>query len=65
VTAFALLTALALIFRRFAVVLLFLALLIGVSRVAVTAHYPSDVLLGAFIGIFTAIWTYRYFGLRQ
>jgi membrane-associated phospholipid phosphatase len=63
--AFALLTALALIFRRFAVVFLAVALLIGVSRVAVTAHYPSDVLFGAFIGIFTAIWTYRYFGLRQ
>jgi membrane-associated phospholipid phosphatase len=61
VRAFALLTALALLFRRWAVVFLFLALLIGVSRVAVTAHYPSDVLFGAFIGIFTAIWTYRYF----
>jgi membrane-associated phospholipid phosphatase len=63
--AFALLTALSLVYRRLAVVFLFLALLIGVSRVAVTAHYPSDVLFGAFIGIFTAIWTYRYFGLRQ
>ena len=35
--------------------------LIGASRVAVTAHYPSDVLFGAFIGIFTALWTYRQF----
>lgn len=63
--AFAILTALSLVYRRLAVVFLSVALLIGVSRVAVTAHYPSDVLFGAFIGIFTAIWTYRYFGLRQ
>ena len=31
------------------------------ARVLVTDHYPSDVLFGAFIGIFTAIWAYRYF----
>jgi membrane-associated phospholipid phosphatase len=35
------------------------AVLIGMSRVAVTAHYPSDVVFGAFIGIFTAVWTYQ------
>jgi len=45
---------------RFTVVFLSLATLIGVSRVAVTAHYPSDVLFGAFIGIFTALWAYKY-----
>jgi membrane-associated phospholipid phosphatase len=59
--AFSLLTAVSLLHRRFTVVLLSLAALIGVSRVMVTAHYPSDVLFGAYIGIFTALWAYKYF----
>jgi membrane-associated phospholipid phosphatase len=57
--AFALLTALSLLYRRFTVVFMAAAVLIGASRVAVTAHYPSDVVLGAFIGIFAAAWTYE------
>jgi membrane-associated phospholipid phosphatase len=57
--AFALLTALSLLYRRFAVVFMGAAVIIGMSRVAVTAHYPSDVVFGAFIGIFTAVWTYQ------
>lgn len=61
VRAFAILTALSLLSRRFTVVFISVAVLIGASRVAVTAHYPSDVLFGAFIGIFTATWTYKYF----
>jgi membrane-associated phospholipid phosphatase len=59
--AFSLLTALSLLYRRLTVVFISVAGLIGASRVAVTAHYPSDVLFGAFIGIFTALWTYQYF----
>jgi membrane-associated phospholipid phosphatase len=61
IRAFSILTALSLLYRRFTVVFISVAVLIGASRVAVTAHYPSDVLLGAFIGIFTAAWTYQYF----
>jgi membrane-associated phospholipid phosphatase len=61
IRAFSLLTALSMLYRRFTVVFILIALLIGASRVAVTAHYPSDVLFGAFIGIFTAVWTYQYF----
>ena len=59
--AFALLTALSMLYRRFTVVFVSIAVLIGASRVAVTAHYPSDVLFGAFVGIFTAAWTYKRF----
>lgn len=61
VRAFSLLTAVSLLYRRFTVLFISVAALIGASRVAVTAHYPSDVLFGAFLGIFTALWTYKYF----
>ena len=61
VRAFAILTALSILFRRFTFVFISIAVLIGVSRVAVTAHYPSDVVFGAFIGVFTALWVYKYF----
>jgi membrane-associated phospholipid phosphatase len=61
IRAFSLLTAISLLSRRFTVIFMTVAVLIGASRVLVTDHYPSDVLLGAFVGIFTAIWTYRYF----
>lgn len=61
IRAFSLLTALSMLHKRFTVVFLSLATLIGVSRVMVTAHYPSDVLFGAFIGVFTALWAYKYF----
>lgn len=59
--AFSVLTALSLLFRRFTPLFISIAILIGASRVVVTAHYPSDVLFGAFIGIFSSLWTYRYF----
>jgi membrane-associated phospholipid phosphatase len=64
VRAFSLLTAASLLYRRFTVVFISVAVLIGASRVAVTAHYTSDVLFGAFIGIFTAAWTYKYFFIK-
>jgi membrane-associated phospholipid phosphatase len=63
--AFSLLTALSLLYRRFTVVFISVAVLIGASRVAVSAHYPSDVVFGAFIGIFTAVWTYKYFFIKK
>ena len=65
IRAFSLLTALAMLYRRFAFVFISIALLIGLSRVAVTAHYPSDVLFGAYIGILTAVWTYQYFFVKD
>ena len=58
---FSILTALSLRFRRLTAVSISFAVLIGLSRVLVTDHYPSDVLFGAFIGIFSALWTYRFF----
>ena len=59
--AFSILTALSLVFRRWAVFFITIAVLVGISRVVATAHYPSDVLFGAFIGIFSALWTFKHY----
>jgi len=61
--AFAVCAALALLFRRYAVPLYAVAVLIGISRVLALRHYPSDVLAGAFVGVTAAYWTHAlYFG---
>lgn len=65
IRAFTLLTALSILYRRVTVMFISVAILIGTSRVVVTAHYPSDVLFGAFIGIFTALWVYKHFPVRN
>jgi undecaprenyl-diphosphatase len=39
--------------------------LIAVSRIVVTAHYPSDVLAGAVVGTVGALMVRRYFALRH
>ncbi len=59
--SFTILTALSMLYRRLTPVFIALAILIGASRVVVTAHYPSDIVFGAFIGIFTALWTHKHF----
>jgi len=53
--------ALFLVYPRFAVLWLVIAGLVGVSRVAVLAHYPSDVLGGAYLAICTAILLKRHY----
>jgi membrane-associated phospholipid phosphatase len=59
VRAFSFFAALALLFKRFSPLFFFAALAIGISRVIVTAHYPSDVLFGAYIGTMTAILVHK------
>lgn len=41
-----------------------LAVMIGISRIALGAHFPSDVLLGAFIGMLCADVVFRISDLR-
>lgn len=47
--------ALYFIWPRFRWLWVTVALLVCVSRVVIGAHYPSDVLMGAYVGIFVAI----------
>ncbi len=59
-TAFAAAMALALIYPKYKWLFLFLALLVGISRVALHQHFISDVIVGACIGSFTAIYLYKW-----
>lgn len=63
-TAFAVLVAFGTLWPRARTALLVYALLIVVSRVMVTAHYPSDVFAGALVGITGAALVRRYFAQR-
>jgi undecaprenyl-diphosphatase len=63
-TAFGTALALAYMLPRWRWALLALAALVAISRVIISAHYPSDVLAGAAVGIGTAILLRRAFALR-
>ena len=64
-TAFAALVASGSLCPRARTILLIYALLIAASRVVVTAHYPTDVLAGALVGVVGALMVRRYFALRH
>ncbi len=64
VSAFAMAVSLGWMAPRLRWPLLVLALLIAVSRVVISAHYPSDVIAGAALGAASAIMLRRAFALR-
>ncbi len=64
-TAFAVLAAVITLWPRARTVVLIYALLIAVSRVVVFAHYPTDVLAGALVGVVGALMVRRWFALRH
>jgi membrane-associated phospholipid phosphatase len=64
-TAFAALVAIGAIFPRARALLWAYALLIAASRIAVLAHYPSDVIAGAAVGAFGALWVRDWFAVRR
>jgi membrane-associated phospholipid phosphatase len=64
-TAFATLVAVGALFPRARPYLWGFALLIAVSRLAVTAHFTSDVLAGAAVGALGAWWVRDWFALRR
>jgi undecaprenyl-diphosphatase len=64
-TAFSVLVAFGSLFPRARALLWAYALAILVSRIMVTAHYPSDVFAGAVVGTVGALLVRRYFALRR
>lgn len=64
-TAFAVLAAVGTLWPRARTIVLIYALLIAVSRVVVIAHYPTDVLAGALVGIVGVLMVRRWFALRR
>ncbi|MGN6573242.1 MAG: phosphatase PAP2 family protein [Pseudolabrys sp.] len=64
-TSFALMVAVASLWPRARTYVLIYALMIAVSRVVVTAHYPTDVAMGALVGIVGALLVRRWFAMRR
>ena len=64
-TAFSVLVALGTLWPRARTALWIYALVILVSRIVVSAHYPSDVLAGAVVGTVGALLVRRWFALRR
>ena len=60
-TAFVLATALGFFFPRLRLPLWGGAALVACSRVVITAHYPTDVIVGSIFGIFTTYWLRRWY----
>lgn len=64
-TIFATMTACYLLFPRYRLAWFSLAALVAICRVLVGAHFPSDVVVGAFIGTTTAVLVKDYFQARR
>lgn len=64
-TAFAVLVAFGALFPRLRPVLWIYAVLIGISRVVISTHYPSDVIGGALLGAFGALLVRNWFAERR
>jgi len=64
-TSFALMVGVASLWPRARTYALIYALMIAISRVVVTAHYPTDVAAGAVVGIVGAVMVRRWFAMRR
>lgn len=64
-TVFATAVAVGALYPRLRPLLWGFATIIAVSRVAVSEHYPSDVLAGALVGVFGALLIRRWFASRR
>ena len=64
-TSFALMVAVSSLWPRARTYALIYALMIAVSRIVVTAHYPTDVAMGALLGIAGALMVRRWFAMRR
>ncbi|MGH4122673.1 MAG: phosphatase PAP2 family protein [Clostridium sp.] len=59
--AFSLAVIIALYFPIFGFITIPLACCVGISRMYIGVHYPTDVIVGAFLGITCSFLTYRFF----
>lgn len=64
-TAFSVLVAVGTLWPRGRTLLLLYALVVAASRLAVNAHYPTDVIAGAIVGAGGALLVRHYFALRR
>jgi membrane-associated phospholipid phosphatase len=64
-TAFAAATAIGLVCPRLRALMWVYALVIGVSRIVVVAHFPSDVVAGALLGVLGALLVRDWFAARR
>ena len=63
--AFAAAIAVSAVWPRARPAMLIYAALIAASRIVIAAHYPSDVLAGAIVGVSSALLIRRWFALRR
>lgn len=59
--SFSMATVLSYYLPHLMIVFLALALLVGISRIYLAVHYPSDVVVGIILGVFSSIITHIYF----
>ncbi len=52
-------------FNRYNLIILIIACLLGLARIFMNAHFPSDLILGAYIGSFFPIIIYKFYFLDK